>query len=355
VGDAARLAFGLNVASAMAAGCCDFRRARALAEEYLTLAEALEDRSSRANCLFRLGEAAGWEGKLAAAQALLAEALAIYREADDRYGVAMAAAELSRVQLRRGEVERARALGEECLALARQSVGEGNLLIRALRAAGEVALARGEVPAAASYYHEGLAGLESCFHEEFGLTIIEGLARVAAARGRAGPALRLAGAAAAERTRFGAEAAAIDRWWTDAAVARSRGLLSGTEADAAWAEGQAMTLEDAIKLAESDYPSSQPSPATPIAAASAPECSPQSSDAVCIASRVPASTQPREVPRSTNDAWHICSTHQAANRCVSSREPRVPPGTSAGEASTREKPASTRMGRSRRPKKGLPR
>jgi hypothetical protein len=78
---------------------------------------------------------------------------------------------------------------------------------------------------------------------------LEGLAATAAADGRAGRALHLAGAAAALREAAElrlapADAEELARW-----LAPARAALDADGAAAAWREGQAMTLEQAVACA----------------------------------------------------------------------------------------------------------
>jgi predicted ATPase len=246
-GDVARLAFGLNLACMIGDLRGDYRWVRALAEEYGPLARALGDPSGKANCWRYLARVAWWEGDLAGAEALNAQALAFYRGVDDRYGVAWAAAELSRVCVARGDLEQAQALAAEGLELAR-GMNE-HLLMRVLRAAGDVALARGEVATAAACYREGLALLPRRWVGMWRLALIEGLAKVAAAEGRPARALRLAGAAAADRARLGVTASPIDQDWLERALAPARDALSEAEAVDAYAEGEALTLAEATAYA----------------------------------------------------------------------------------------------------------
>ena len=62
-------------------------------------------------------------------------------------------------------------------------------------------------------------------------------------------ALRLAAAAAAEWTRLGATPAPVDRDWLEPALAPARQALSEAEQLVAWAEGQALTLEQTAAYA----------------------------------------------------------------------------------------------------------
>lgn len=76
-----------------------------------------------------------------------------------------------------------------------------------------------------------------------------GLALVAALEGQGEQALRLASATTAAHTTRGIRMLPADREALDSAVARARAGLDESTAAAAWAEGQAMTLEQAATYA----------------------------------------------------------------------------------------------------------
>jgi predicted ATPase/DNA-binding SARP family transcriptional activator len=246
VGDATLLAYGLFLRCGAAAICGDYARLRALAEEYRPVARVLGDRGGQANSLVHLAHVTWAEGDLPTTQALLVQALTIYRDVADHTGVAWAAAGLSRVHLRRRDVGGASALVDEALVLVRRYGDHAQLSMIVLRAAGDVAMARGEVETAASHYRKGLLLLADHWLGVFRLFLIEGMARVAAARSQPIRAVQLAAAAAAERTRLGAALAPFDRDWLESALAPGRESLSEEAWTAAWATGQAMTLEQAI-------------------------------------------------------------------------------------------------------------
>ena len=78
---------------------------------------------------------------------------------------------------------------------------------------------------------------------------LEGLAQIAGALGHTVRAARLWGAAEALRTRIGASLSPAERSRHDGCVAATRARLDAATFEAAWAEGQAMTLEQAIAYA----------------------------------------------------------------------------------------------------------
>jgi hypothetical protein len=75
---------------------------------------------------------------------------------------------------------------------------------------------------------------------------IEGLAAVAGAQDNVARAVRLWSSALAIREAIGAPLPPIDRPRRDKALARLRAQLDDANFAAAWAEGQAMSLEQAI-------------------------------------------------------------------------------------------------------------
>jgi hypothetical protein len=186
---------------------------------------------------------------VAAVEKLAVEAARIYQDVADYYGVAWAAAQLSRAELERGDVKRARARAEESLTLLRRYGMHEGLLTIVLGAAGDAALAGGALDVAAARFREGLALRANRRAGVLRVALLDGLARVAAARNRPTLALRLAGAATAERARLGALAPPIEREWLDRALAPFRPTMTDQAWSAAYAQGQALTLEQAIVTA----------------------------------------------------------------------------------------------------------
>ncbi len=93
---------------------------------------------------------------------------------------------------------------------------------------------------------------------------VEGLAGIAAARGRGERALHLAGAAhalrlAAEMPAHPDEQARLDGW-----LAAARQALRAEAQATAWAEGQAMSLEQAITYALDVAPEAAEQPPAPV-------------------------------------------------------------------------------------------
>src|SRR5581483_2413978 len=160
------------------------------------------------------------------------------------------------------------ALSEEALVQVRRS-GDVWLLIQALTALSALLLEGDGAERAASLIHEALgllrdSGLRWCLPEALELA-----AGVAGARGRAWEAAHLFGASEAARELTGAERF-IGRASYQQGLARVRAALAQEEFRAAWAEGRACSLEQALDAAQRAV---QP-PAPALAAAPRPAASP---------------------------------------------------------------------------------
>jgi non-specific serine/threonine protein kinase len=218
----------------------------------------------------------------AAARVLGEEGLAVARQAGDAAGTARILERVGQVALRQGDESRARACFEEGLALARDA-GDQGAMSSALIGLGDLALLRGDHTTATALYeesrtfrgnqtwalrrlcfaalHAGNAdwarelirqSLDGCRKVQSILGSTECLAAFAATdvvRGHAARAVRLFAAQAEGFRRIGGEATPADRAETGRFLAAARTALPEDAFLAAWAEGQAMTLEQAIAYA----------------------------------------------------------------------------------------------------------
>jgi hypothetical protein len=90
-------------------------------------------------------------------------------------------------------------------------------------------------------------------HEHWGIAgCLEGTAAIAAARERPADAARLFGAASALRERLGMPLPVINQAPYERAMGTTRSMLSDAAFVAAWQEGEAMTLDEAIACAMAD-------------------------------------------------------------------------------------------------------
>jgi hypothetical protein len=121
---------------------------------------------------------------------------------------------------------------------------------------GSLAARQGQYETALRHY---VAGLKELYERGCGLAAIGWLAElatvlVAAGQGRAG--LRLAAASAALNAAYDIKLIPVVQEERDHAVTHARTELDEREAAAIWAEGQALTLEQAIALAMDESPPS---------------------------------------------------------------------------------------------------
>jgi tetratricopeptide (TPR) repeat protein len=185
------------------------------------------------------------------------EGLALFRELDHKWGIAESLNALGHLAYGQGDQERARALLEESMALTR-GPGEKRLLAHALAVRGLVALAQGQHAQAAILYKESLA-LHQELHYQWGIAWdLEGLARAATPPGASSSALahgaRLLAAATALRAATGSPRRPGEQADYERTVAALRNALGAAPFEAAWAEGQALTLDQAVALARDAAP-----------------------------------------------------------------------------------------------------
>jgi len=203
-GDRERVGTALNSLGSIKRVLGDFDAARSLLEEGLAIRRELGDHARTASSLSNLGIVAFEQGDLDDAEARFVEALELDRAHGNEWGAGAALDNLSAVAIERGDDERARELNREMLASA-QRVGDQELIA-------------------------------------FGL---EKAAVLAAAKGQAARAGRLAGAADAVREAAGFERSDFDRGWLD----RHLGQVAGDEFETSRTAGKAIEPEDGLREA----------------------------------------------------------------------------------------------------------
>jgi predicted ATPase/class 3 adenylate cyclase len=226
----------------------DDGRAMALFEESHVLARELGDQTGIADALIGLGLVTMRRGDSDAATALFEEGLELSRKLENKWFMAGALAQMGAVTRYKGDYAKAVALCEESLAIFR-TLGGQRWIAYALRLTGHAVRLQGDLEQAAGLYRESLALFGETGDKWVATECIEGLALIASAQGKHERAARLFGAAEAARETFGItmprpEAGDQEHFW---AAIRER--TEGTTFAAAWAEGRAMTLEQAIDYA----------------------------------------------------------------------------------------------------------
>ena len=142
---------------------------------------------------------------------------------------------------------------QESLTLHRE-VGNKSGVALAIDNLGLLACAQGDYAAAQSFHEQSLALFKEVGSKQGFIYSLEGLAAVAGARGQPARALILFGAAEALREAVRAPLTPAERTGYERKVSVARSQLSQEASEAAWAQGRAMTLEQAIAYALNTHP-----------------------------------------------------------------------------------------------------
>jgi hypothetical protein len=178
------------------------------------------------------------------ARPYLDKALAVVRRTGERRQLGMVQLLLGQVSVAAGDLAEARRLGEESLLLFHELGDSADVAVQE-NALGHVALQQGEAAAAYAHYVASLQQQQGCRGLLWTPDSLAGLAAVALAKGQAGRALRLAAASAA----LSAQAGYRLQPAVEQTIAAARAALDERSAAAAWAQGEAMTLEQALAYA----------------------------------------------------------------------------------------------------------
>ena len=228
----------------------DYAAARILLEESLAIAQALgpSGKQNLAYALLVLGLVVRDQGDPVAARPLLEESVATCREIGDRWTLSLSLVSLGRTVTFSGDPAAARSILEEGRTIFRE-IGDKWGLAVSLNNLGLAALREGDYGRAVALYQEGVALFWQQGEKVFATRCLEELAWVVSMQGDYGRATRLFGAAEAQRETFGAPMPPAARTEHDRKVAAARAQLDEATFAAAWAEGRAMTMEQAVGYA----------------------------------------------------------------------------------------------------------
>ena len=261
LGDKWGTAWALRHLGAMAHGLGELDRAAQLFAECLALFREGGMKDGIGYALRSLGWVATDQGDTARAAAHYAESLELCQEIGDKLGLAWSLHDLGFIALLQGDDRRAAALLEESLVMFRD-IGDTVGIAYALHNLGNTALAQGDVMQAAALFTKSVA-LQRELGDKLDLArSLVGLASVACVAEQPERAARLFGAAEALYDAIGARQALHYSIHRERTVARVRAQLGEARFTAAWAEGQAMTPEQAIAYAL-DHPMALEAAQTP--------------------------------------------------------------------------------------------
>jgi predicted ATPase/class 3 adenylate cyclase len=230
----------------------DYVRATALYEEGLAMCRALGDKLGIARSLQNLGEVAGLRKDYARATVLLEEGLALFRELDYKRGIAASHTSLAMMAHSQGDLVRATMLFDEGLGLFRALDDMGGIAA-SLANLGFVARDHGDYARAATLLGDGLVLFRELGDKVGIAESLEGMARLATAPDTMQEALlraaRLLGRAATLREALGASLPPNEFAENERIVIAVRDALGEPAWTAAYAEGQMLTMEQAVDLA----------------------------------------------------------------------------------------------------------
>lgn len=239
----------LNNLGLVTSNQCDYAVAQTCFQESLRIAREIGNKTGIAQSLGNLGTMVYSQGDYPLSRAYHEESLAIRQEIGDKFGIASALNNLGSVALRQGDYPSARTYIEKCLVLCRE-LGSKNGIAVSLLNLGSVALKQNDESSAQAYLDESIMVFQE-IGNKFGLVnCLVAFGSLASQKKKVLQAVTLWGGSEALREQIGAPLSRDDRESTDKDRAAARAALNDDGAfDAAWQEGRALTLEQAIALA----------------------------------------------------------------------------------------------------------
>lgn len=248
LGDKPDIAASFNNLGSMATNQGNYAEARALLEQSLALFRESGDQVGIALSLNNLGRVARDEGNYAEARVLLEQSLALSRDLGYKQTIAYALNNLGRIARDEGNYAEARRLSEESLAL-RRELGDKWGITYALNNLGLVARDEGDYATARALYEESLALRWDLKFKQGIAESLDALAQLAYQQHQRKRAVRLWGAATDLREQIGTPRPPSDQVEFNRQTEQSRTNLGEVAYTAAFKEGRAMTIEQAIVYA----------------------------------------------------------------------------------------------------------
>jgi predicted ATPase/DNA-binding CsgD family transcriptional regulator len=223
----------------------DQATARSQLEESVTLWRDVGDKQGLAQALRFLSGSFESQGDYAVARPMAEESVDLFREGEDEFGLGITLSRLGITALAQGDHVAAQAALEEGVAICREIEDDWALAL-ALRNLGIGTFRQGDFEHAVARLRESLAVLRDTGNPLY-MQNLELLAAAVSMHGDHGWAARLFGAAEALREAVGAFVLPLYRAEYDRGVAAARTGLGEEAFEEAWAEGRAMTPEQAVE------------------------------------------------------------------------------------------------------------
>ncbi|HEU0291692.1 MAG TPA: tetratricopeptide repeat protein [Anaerolineales bacterium] len=227
----------------------EFDQAARFYEEALAFGREMGDLNAMAGRRYDLARVAWSRGDYDQAEKFYEESLEfVRREMHNQGAVAGILYELGEVAWAKGNLDLATKRHEEALAIGRE-IGAKFTIAAALKGLGKVACARVDYQKSESLHKEALSLLQRTGNRWSTLYTLEDFTTLTIMRGDMEPAVRLLGATAAFYDQIRFLMSPIEREQHERNLEAVRAALSSEVFEAGWAEGQAMTLEQAIAYA----------------------------------------------------------------------------------------------------------
>jgi predicted ATPase/DNA-binding winged helix-turn-helix (wHTH) protein/predicted negative regulator of RcsB-dependent stress response len=244
----------LNALGVSARDLGDYDAAQRNLERSLECWRTLPDQLAVARSLHNLANVARVRGDYARAQTALNEATQIFEKVHDHSGAAWSINQQGDIAREQGNVQAAGDHYKRALTAFREA-GDRWGCARSLADLGYVYCGQGKYEAAGGAYREALEVFAELGHKRGIARALEGSACLAAARGQAERALKLAGAAEHLRRLISAPLPQAEKSELQEKLAMAWKLLGEPEGKSAWAEGGSMNIENAIQYSLQEPPS----------------------------------------------------------------------------------------------------
>jgi predicted ATPase/class 3 adenylate cyclase len=229
----------------------DYSGGRSLFEESLTVRRTLGDKPGIANCLHNLAAVASSQGDGETCRSLHEESLLMYQELGDRKGIALCLLNLGEEAHQRGDYAAARPLLEQSLVIYRNLENEAGV-VGCFDGLGRLLLSQGDLTASRSLLEQSLGIGQQLGNRTDIVAPLHHFASLNAMDDKAVPAVTLWGAVQKLRGEIGSPLPPHEQEEFDRGVSMARGSLGEEAFFAAWAQGQAMSWQQAVQYALSD-------------------------------------------------------------------------------------------------------
>jgi tetratricopeptide (TPR) repeat protein len=230
------IAASLNALAVSARDRGDYPAAQSNFERSLACWRMLPDRLAIARCLHNLSNVVKVRGDYSRARWALKEATDIFEALGDRSGAAWSISQLGDIAREQGDVAAAREFYQRALSVFREADDLGS-----------IACEQGDAMAAQAAYRDALELFAGLGHRRGIARALEGCSVLALAQGDAARALKLAAAAAHLRRLISAFLPQAEQLKLDQMLQPAWESLNELEGKDAWAQGSAMSLEQAIQ------------------------------------------------------------------------------------------------------------